>query len=259
MKEVRRGALLFVAGSLTVVLISCVSSCRRASVDPFSREWTKLAYKPLQGAQILEAAAGSKCVWRVDEDPASKGIRINATAQPANKYMEEVRLQTEAGTLVGTNHGEWGGGLSLIDAKVSAAQHILDKNVLQLLPVRSGVLVLTGLRHLDLDEGALWLYEKNSTGSWSIRKLADLDAEPSFASSVGRDIFVVDHRGVSRLDQALNIRRIASLPLDDLRPVSVAEDAQGRIYLGMNAFVVRLVPSDSGYVQEWFTKPGCLP
>jgi len=227
-----------------------------------NRGWTKLGYAPLAGAEILEEAMESKCRWRVDKDSTNKSVRISGVSQLGSDYTTEVRLQTDAGTLVGTNGGEWGGGLVLVDSHGSTAKHVLEKNfhnnVLQLLNVKSGVLAVTGLAHLDLDEGVLWLYEKDSTGNWFIRKLANLDEKPFFVSNSGKEILVVDSRGISRLDQTLNARRIASLPLYGVRPTSVAEDAQGRIYLGMNAFVVRLSPSNSGFVQEWYTKPGCL-
>ena len=44
-----------------------------------------------------------------------------------------------------------------------------------------------------------------------------------------------------------NERQIASLPMMDVRPNSIAQDTRGDIYVGMNAFVVRVVSNRNGY------------
>jgi hypothetical protein len=54
-----------------------------------------------------------------------------------------------------------------------------------------------------------------------------------------------------------NERQIAALPLLEIWPNSLAQDAKGDVYVGMNAFVVRLVSDRNGYSQQWFTQPDC--
>jgi hypothetical protein len=120
------------------------------------------------------------------------------------------------------------------------------------------VLVFTGLLHLSVDEGAVWLYSKSSNDNWSLRKLADLDGKPNVISSGNGDVVAVGGHGVYRLDQALNLTE-TSFPFALTFPNSISEDAYGRIYVGMNAFVVRLTPAKTGYTHEWFTKSECLP
>jgi hypothetical protein len=240
---------------LVGVVLYSIASCKRTSDDPLI-DWTAIPGEPAQNAIILQQAEASQCVWRVARDANTRRITIQQTMRGAHE-VHVVRLQTEAGLLVGTNDGEWGGSLSLTDENGILRKRLLDKNVLQLLPSKSGVLVFTGLLHLGSDEGAVWLYSKGGDSTWSIRKIDDLNGKPSAVSSNNGDALAVGGHGVYRLDQALSLTEIP-LPFTQILPNSIAEDADGRIYVGMNAFVVRLVPAKSGYSHEWFTRPGCL-
>jgi len=104
----------------------------------------------------------------------------------------------------------------------------------------------------------LWLFYKDQGDRWSIRKIADLDGHPSaINNNNGRTVIVTSH-GVSLVNQESGAKEIASLPFAQIYPNSVAEDIHGQIYIGMNAFVVRLIPTKAGYADEWFTKPHCL-
>lgn len=252
--NVRPRVVLTTLASLLVCLLSC-----RSSNDPLSRGWKKIVYAPLPNAGILEQAAESKCIWKVDLNPADGRIGIAAIDWTERQSPDEVRLQTEAGTLVGIDHGEWGGSLSLIGANGTESKTLLNMNVRKLLPTNEGVLVFTGLRHLSFDKGALWVFEKNRTRGWSVRLLADLTAAPDFAIVAGKHILIVDSRGFSSFNQEGKLMREASLPLKGLHPYSATEDVKGEVYLGLRGFVVRLTPSNSGYSQEWFSRRGCLP
>jgi len=240
---------------LACIALCCIVSCKRASDDPLTG-WKAISEEPAQNAILLQQAETSQCVWRVAQDAGTHSIAIQQVAHKAPKG-HQVRLQTETGVLVGTDNGEYGGGLILTDDKGVLTKRLLDTDVLQLLPSKLGVLVFTGLLHLSFDEGAVWLYSKGSDGIWSIKKIADLNGKPSAISSANGDVLAVGGHGVSRLDQALNLTEI-TLPFAQVFPNSIAEDAHGSIYVGMNAFVVRLVPAKTGYTHEWFTKPGCL-
>jgi hypothetical protein len=238
------------------VVFCCIGCWKRFSDDPLTR-WKAISEEPAKNAIILQQAERSQCVWRVAQDANTRRITVQQATHLAPKE-HQVRLQTEAGLLVGTDNGEYGGSLSLIDANGAQTKRLLDTNVLQLLPSKSGVLVFTGLLHLDIDKGAVWLYSKSSDGNWSIRKLADLNGKPSVISSENGDVLAVGGHGVYRLDQTLNLTE-TSLPFAQTFPNSISKDVHGRIYVGMNAFVVRLVPSKTGYTHEWFTKSECLP
>jgi hypothetical protein len=244
--------------ALRSILLACVASCCVAgcrSDDPLFH-WEVIPEEPLQNAIILQQAEESHCVWSVVQDAATGRIAIHQSV-PGEPKERRVHLQTGAGVLVGTDNGEWGGGLSLVDANGVETKRVLDKNVIQLLPSKSGVFIFTGLLHLGRDEGAAWLYSKGSDGIWLIKKIADLDGKPNAASTVNGGALAVGGHGVYVLDQSLNLTEIV-LPFAQTRPNSISEDASGRIYVGMNAFVVRLTPTKTGYSHEWFTKSGCL-
>ena len=247
-------------GVLSIILASVVlcgiAGCKRISDDPLTH-WEAIPEEPAENSIILQQARESRCIWGVAQDAGTRRIAIQQTVRGEPKERQ-VRLQTEAGVLVGTDNGEWGGSLSLTDANGVETKRLLDKNVLQLFPAKSGVLVFTGLLHLGTDEGAVWLFSKGSDGNWSIKKIADLNGKPNAASSSGGGALAVGGHGVYRLDQSFNLTEIP-LPLAQTHPNSISEDAQGMIYIGMDAFVVRLVPAQTGYTHEWFTKPECLP
>jgi hypothetical protein len=108
-----------------------------------------------------------------------------------------------------------------------------------------------------VDRGALWLFYKDQREQWSINKIAELDGHPS-AIYNNRSTVIVTGHGVTLVNQESAAKEIASLPFAQTYPNSVAEDARGQIYIGMNAFVVQLIPTKTGDADEWFTKPHCL-
>jgi len=238
------------------ILVACIVCCKRISDDPLTH-WKAFPEEPAWNASILQEAERSQCVWKVVHDAGTRSIAIQQNTHEVPK-KHQVRLQTETGVLVGTDNGEYGGSLSLIDANGVQIKRLLDTNVLQLLPWKSGVLAFTGLLHLGVDEGAVWLYSRGSDGNWSIKKITDLDGKPNEVSIANGEVLVVGGHGVSRMNQSLNLSEIP-LPFAQTFPNSISEDLHGRIYVGMNAFVVRLVPSKTGYTHEWFTKSECLP
>lgn len=244
---------------IVCLVCCCILSCKRVSDDPLARNWKAITPEPAAGAVILQHAAESRCVWSVSSDPKDAHVTIEPSAHVVHPQAQEIRLKTEAGTLMGTNRGEYGGSLSLTGPDGAPSKRLLAENVIQLLPVKSGVLVLTGLLHLDADQGAGWLYSKISGEDWSVKKLFDLDGYPRAIYSDKGEILVVTGHGVSRVDELLNHSEVALLPFAQTLPNSVSKDALGRVYIGMNAFVVRLVPTKTGYMHEWFTRPECLP
>ncbi len=238
-------------GVLLVFL--CLTSCKRGQ-DPLAHGWEKDDGEPLAGALILEQAGSSECVWRVDE--VQHTITISRVPKYGHSHPEEVRIQTPNGTLIGEDHGEWGGSLSVLNVSSEVPKRLLDKNVRQIIPVKSGFAVITG--NLSFNEGTVWLYSKGNAGIWSIEKKADLNGYPKAIRNGGSGILLVRGDGVDLVDADFKVRRLAELPLLEVHPNSVAEDARGSIYIGMDAFVVRLVPNQTGYEHEWFAGKKCL-
>lgn len=121
--------------------------------------------------------------------------------------------------------------------------------------MQDGVEVITG--DLASNKGSAWLYSNAEGHGWSIQKKADLRGYPRVIGKSGDRMLFAYGDAVSIMEN-FNERQIAALPLLDVRPNSIAQDAKGDIYVGMNAFVVRLVSGRNGYTQQWFTQPECL-
>ena len=119
-----------------------IEGCKRIFDDPLTH-WDAMPEAPAEPSENLKQAENSHCVSRVVQDARTRRISIQLTG-PGNLTERRVRLQTDAGVLVGIDNGEWGGSLSLTGANGINSQCILDENVLQLLPTKSGILVCTG-------------------------------------------------------------------------------------------------------------------
>ncbi len=243
---------MIVALALTLV-ISGVSGCKRSELDSFHSDWNKLPVSPLAGALLLQQAETSPCAWKVQSD--RDRIAVQRGSKRSFQRPKELRVQFAGGTLVGEDRGEWGGSLSVLEGSSQSPREILSKNVLQVFPMRGGIVVITG--DLPANEGSIWFYSNAEGHGWSIQKKLDLHGYPKIAGNSGDRILLAYGDSVSILE-GFNERQIAVLPLPDLQPNSIAQDAKGNIYLGMNAFVVRLVSDRESYSQQWFTQRGCL-
>ena len=173
-----------------------------------------------------------------------------------NQRPQEIRVQTPNGTLVGTNRGEWGGTLMLSKGKGDPPEKILDGDVLQIIPAREGFLIVTG--SLPSNEGALWLYSKSINQEWTIEKKADLHGYPLAAYETTSGIWLANGDSIYLLDDKFKVQNHNDMPWLQLHPNSIAADNSGAVYVGMQAFVVRLTPTGTGYMREWFVGDGCL-
>jgi hypothetical protein len=243
---------MVVAVALTIA-ISGACGCKRSELDTFHSKWTKLPLSPLADSVYLQQAESSPCAWSVQAsgDRITIGRVSGRSIQPA----DEVRLQFVGGTLVGENRGEWGGRLSVLEGSNRTRREILTKSVLHMFPTRDGVEVITG--DLAANEGSVWLYSKSEGKDWLIQKKSDLHGYPKVAATSGERILLAYGDSVSIMEN-FNERQLAALPFMGARLNSIAQDAKGDIYVGMNAFVVRLVSDRNGYSQQWFTQRGCL-
>ncbi|GLQ47945.1 hypothetical protein GCM10007862_29960 [Dyella lipolytica] len=74
------------------------------------------------------------------------------TISVAPKYI----LSVYGGQLLGGNRGEWGGELVYRD-KDGVIHRLLEDNVLGIVPMPFGVVVFTGLSHLGMSTGAIYM------------------------------------------------------------------------------------------------------
>jgi len=241
------------AVALTLV-VSGACSCKNSELDSFHSNWKKLPISPLADAFLLQQAGTSPCAWSVQA--SGDRITIQRVSMENLQRSHEIRTEFAGGTLVGEDRGEWGGNLSVLEGSDRTSREILSKNVLQMFPMRGGVAVITG--DLPSNVGSAWFFSNTEGHGWSIQKKADLHGYPKVIGRSGDRMLFAYGDAVSIMED-FSERQIAAFPLLDVRPNSIAQDAKGDVYVGMNAFVVRLVSDRLGYSQQWFTQGECLP
>jgi hypothetical protein len=236
-----------------VLVVGGTCGCKRSELDSIRSNWTKLPLSPLVDSYDLQQAATSPCTWYVHAE--GDRITIQRISMTSLQRPVESRLQFAGGTLVGENRGEWGGSLLVQEKSNGTPREILSKNVLQMYPMRDGVVVVTG--RLDANDGSVWMYSEVAGHGWQISEKAGLHGYPKTIGKNGDRMLFAYGDSVSTMED-FRERQIATLPLLGTYPNSIAQDAKGNIYIGMNGFVVRLLSDRSGYTQQWFTQRECL-
>jgi hypothetical protein len=242
----------FVAVAFTLVA-SCACGCKHSELDSFHSNWKKLPLSPLAGSSYLRQAETSPCTWNVQTN--GDRITIQRVSMRSIQRPDELQVQFAGGRLIGEDRGEWGGSLSVLEDGNRTPREILGKNVLQMFPMHDGAEVITG--DLLSNNGSAWFYSNAPAHGWVIQKKADLHGYPTVIGKSGERTLFAYGDAVSIMEN-FNERQIAALPLLEVHPNSIAQDAKGDIYVGMNAFVVRLVSDRNGYTQQWFTQRECL-
>jgi hypothetical protein len=245
------------AKSITVaallLLLTGGTGCQRARLDPLQQGWTNVGSEPLVGSPLLGQAEESSCVWQINQQAGKVTV---SRQRILNQRPQDIRVQTSNGTLIGSNHGEWGGALTISKGKKGPPEKILDGDVLQIVPAREGFLIITG--SLPSDEGALWRYSKSLNREWTIEKKADLHGYPQASYETASGIWLATGDSIYLLDDKFEVQNHNDMPWLQLHPNSIAADNSGAVYVGMQAFVVRLTPTGTGYRHEWFVGDGCL-
>jgi hypothetical protein len=124
---------------------------------------------------------------------------------------------------------------SVLEGSNRTSREILNKNVLQLVSMKNGIAVITC--DLASNVGSAWLYSNDDGHGWSIQKKAELHGFPKIIGSSGERILLGYGEAISIMDD-FHERQITELPMMELQPSSIADDAKGDIYVGMNVFVV---------------------
>jgi hypothetical protein len=230
---------IFVAALL---LLTGETACKRSGFDLLQHGWTKVGSEPLAVAPLLRQAEESSCIWQIGQ----RAGKVTVSRQTIlNEHPQEIRVQTPNGTLIGSNHGEWGGALTISKGEGNPPLKLLDGDVLKIFPAREGFLIITG--SLPSNEGALWLYSKSINRGWTIEKKADLLGYPLAAYETTSGVWLATGDSIYLLDDKFEVQNHNDMPWLQLHPNSIAADNSGAVYVGMQAFVVRLTPTWNGY------------
>jgi hypothetical protein len=81
------------------------------------------------------------------------------------------------GILLGGNRGEWGGELVFRSADGSTSR-VIDDNIVDVHKMPFGIVVVTGIAHLSINEGHIYILAVDDAGKVSARKLHGLPGWP---------------------------------------------------------------------------------
>jgi HEAT repeat protein len=106
------------------------------------------------------------------------GFGANGPTTTKIKQTPELGLRTATGVLVGSDRGEWGGELMLFDQTKSPPRRLLDENIRGIHLHRAGIVVVTGLAHMTLNDGALYLVSFAKNGGPEVTRWKSLPGAP---------------------------------------------------------------------------------
>jgi len=111
------------------------------------------------------------------------GLTLQATAQPADDATVSAprfpvySAEAFGGRLIGTDHGEWGGKLEFEDP-AGGRQTILEENIRAIIKNQDGVFVFTGLAHMGLNRGAVYVVNADANSAPRPALFAKLPGAP---------------------------------------------------------------------------------
>ncbi|MCU0280082.1 MAG: hypothetical protein MUE31_14485 [Candidatus Nanopelagicales bacterium] len=210
----------------------------------------------------------AKTAWRVGLTGARVVIALavsGGTTEPPPAHPEWVErlnarraLKLAGGWLLAIDRGEFGGGgLWWASAEDDQKRRVLPFNISELrLSTGGDALAFAGTAHFDVDAG--WVYQLNVNGRQvDVRLLGSLDGRACVADRDDTGFLAVTNHGVWSVRADAEPRRLAAVDLMWLLPNSIARAPDGAIYVGMNAFVLRLRASGDLYEPEWLLPVAC--
>jgi hypothetical protein len=170
---------------------------------------------------------------------------------PADFGQPRVLQQGRSGTLIGYNHGEWGGALFWFAADGTVRDELLDDNIVAILPATDRFVVLAGLSHLGRDRGQV--VELIDTGAgFTISRRTEIGSAPRAATMESDGAFLIVTRdGLARLTPAFHVHRLRDTDWGMFYPVSIVIDDAGNAYVGMRGIVVEVALGADPLVETW--------
>ncbi|HEX8370055.1 MAG TPA: hypothetical protein VF604_16025 [Pyrinomonadaceae bacterium] len=205
----------------------------------------------------------SKYVYKDDEQtnklPAElrkQILRNRNLGQGLGGYLHIERY--ENGWLIGSDAGEWGGKLFWFSETGNLKTELLKDNIRGIAATGGEVFILSGMAHGGIDDGKIYKLTKDEQGNLKIRLINDLKTQPqAYTVENNQSILIVLNNRILRLKTTGEIETLKEVNFNSLYPNSTAVSSAGVIYIGMRLFIVRLVPGENGYAEEWLVAPNC--
>jgi hypothetical protein len=233
--------------------------------------WVRYPVPPAGGA-ALRCANYSTREWRVTavgenlkvsldarsnhQDPLPPGLDLKRLAVDAKGERHVIRV--EDGWLIGSDAGEFGGGLWWVSSEGRSSKRLAGENVVGFAESWRGVIALTGLAHMGQDDGQALRITEGEAGNRKVEALANLGGAPrAFATEASDSVLIVTTRGLVRLRTSGSVEQLLPTNYGLLYPNSMTLSPSGVIHVGMRHFITRLTPAGDGYQEEWFVPAGC--
>jgi hypothetical protein len=184
--------------------------------------------------------------------PWMPGRTVNAGLRSATNYGH--------GWLLAYDAGEFGGGLWLTNENGSETKRILSDNVRAVIPIDSGILVLSGLAHMTMDFGNAFIFSNPDGLNISLQHSVHLDGSPSaYAKGADGSVLFVTTYGLDKITKSGELQRLTYFPRWTRMqyPNSMVIATDGAIFIGMRMFVLRLTATSTGYNQDWLLPNSC--
>jgi hypothetical protein len=185
---------------------------------------------------------------------SNQGDSLPFVFRPAGSNGIRKVKQTDAGWLVGFNDGEFGGSLWFLNPDGSKPTQILDEDVIRFAEAFGKIFVFTTGVAQGSQAGSIY----EITGNGKIERRVILSAPPYAMFQDSKNSFlVVGGSGVYRINLDMNPEPILARDLDGFFPNSITVAKDKTIYIGMRFFVLRLIPGEQSYDQQWLVPVTC--
>lgn len=193
--------------------------------------------------------------------PSLPPLLNHENGMPGRTVSDGLRtaIHYREGWLLAYDGGEWGGGLWLTNDDGSQTKRILDSNVRAVVPVDTGILVLSGLAHMTMDYGNAFIFSNPNGLDIALQHAMRLDGMPSApAKAPDGSVFFVTTYGLYKITNIGELQWLTYFPkwTRYQNPDSMAIALDGTIFIGMRMFVMKIRP-DAGYGVEWLLPNEC--
>lgn len=237
-----------------LALAIALGSMPAAAGEPLPPEWIVFP-------GVLDQQTRSCANWsRQERSVSTRGGNIEIGGATASTGQTHRTIPFGKGRIALLDEGEWGGNVQYVGPD-GPGVILISENGIGGVRIDAGVLVMTGLNHLTLRSGKLWLITGEDGGAPQVRELVDLSEQPEAFATLPDGSVIVATSGkvmsVSRDAAVTTIFESRPPAYFSLYPTSIAQTNTGAIYIGMRHFVVRLTRAGSSIREEWLVPKDC--
>ena len=204
------------------------------------------------GDEISIEAANLRS-WHRDSLPFDATEEPLPDAPDSNRFVRSV----EDGWLVGYGAGEFGGSLWWIGHN-GERRYLSEMSVRGIVEVGGRIFVISGLAHAGTRTGRLFEASHGKDGRWSTSVVAELPGFPlAYSSGPDGALLMLTSEGLVRLTAEGVPVTLTSDGYFALHPRSLVVMPSGSLLIGMNLYLLRLTPEETGYREEWFLPEDC--